>query len=539
MLMVLMSALQALVASRSALSDQYYTLLAKEAAESGQRMALECLTLNYQTVTWTIANPLTPATDCAGNRILGQSDYVLKSSTTDTSFSVPPPANQNGVWSINVSGLLHKTRSSNGDVWRTYNAVSNLKSILPVLVSIDGGWSHVIGLTADRKTIYTWGSNGSGQLGDGTTKSSTVPSPVITKDQLDGSFIQQVSSGGAHTMVLTSSGKIFSWGDNQYGQLGDGTTTNRLKPVQISGEGTSMAGKFITYITAGKRMSVAVDSGGNVYQWGVEPGGNYGTKESPIYTTPRLVDAAGTPMAGKKVKRCETNTNTGSILCLTIDNGLYAWGSNTVGQLGDGTMVDRLSPVAVTVAGTPLAGKVIKDIVVGTHAHYFLTTDNVIAAVGANYRGQFANGTTTWSSVPTLVPTAGTPLAGKTIVQLTGDGHFAAALTSEGKVYEWGGNEAYQLGIGVQGPYSCGSNPYSPGPWCNMPPQEVLSSGTPMFSRKIIQIAAGDTRTYAVASDGTAYSWGSNDNGVLGLGTNAAYQTVPGQMVFRPQTLNY
>lgn len=141
--------------------------------------------------------------------------------------------------------------------------------------------------------------------------------------------------------------------------------------------------------------------------------------------------------------------------------------------------------------------------------------------------------------MPTQIVTAGTPLAGKTIVELAADGHHALALTDDGSVYSWGWNNHGQVGIGTLGPTECtpGSKPSEN--YCSRVIRQVVTSGTPMAGRVIRQIAAGDRWSYAVATDGTAYAWGDNRSGQLAVGSAAEYEPSPRRMLFTPKLMMY
>jgi len=195
-------------------------------------------------------------------------------------------------------------------------------------------------------------------------------------------------------------------------------------------------------------------------------------------------------------------------------------------------------PNAVLTAGTPMAGLGVGDIESETHATFFLSTTNRIFVAGGNFAGQWGNASASTSSNASAVvevPTAGTPLAGKDIIQISGDGHHGVALDSNGIVYSWGWNLVGQVGVGSANIFECGASSES----CVRPLRAVVTAGTPMAGRKITSISTGDRWTYAVASDGTAYSWGHNSAGQLGIGFTQEIVSLPAQMVFPNAVLRY
>ncbi len=199
-------------------------------------------------------------------------------------------------------------------------------------------------------------------------------------------------------------------------------------------------------------------------------------------------------------------------LALASDGTVYAWGENQYGQLGNGTNTDSNIPVAVKTTGTPMEGKQIVQIAAGRWSSFALASDGTVYSWGFNGGGPLGNGTTNHSNVTVAVKTTGTPMEGKTIVQVASSVFHSLALASDGTVYAWGSNG--------DGPLGNGTNTNS-----NVP-VAVKTTGTPMDGKTITQVAAGGTHSFALASDGTIYSWGGNGKGQLGNGT-AINSTIP------------
>jgi len=541
MLAILVTGLVSGVAASTALRTQGYQRLADLASESGAEMARACLNSNYQRVTWTTSKPLTPATNCNGDVVGGQSAYVVDANGIRTTFQVPPPETAAGVYTIVTNGTLERVRSSNGQTWRAQKSVARMKVATPLLVSLDGGFDHSVGLSANRSTVFAWGGNNYGQLGTGSTELIAAPKIVLDKSDLDGSYIKQVIGGGYHTLVLTDNGNVYAGGLNAQCQLGVGDTVNRLKPTLVATAGTPMEGKRIVSIGAGKYHSLAVDDQGVAYGWGENGVGQLGDGSYTRRCNPVAVAAAGTPMAGKSIDIIKSNSNSHTTVALDKTEGrAYIWGDNSAGKLaiGNGTISNVNVPNAVLTAGTPMAGLGVGDIESETHATFFLSTTNRIFVAGGNFAGQWGNAAASTSSNASAVvevPTAGTPLAGKDIIQISGDGHHGVALDSNGIVYSWGWNLVGQVGVGSANIFECGASSES----CVRPLRAVVTAGTPMAGRKITSISTGDRWTYAVASDGTAYSWGHNSAGQLGIGFTQEIVSLPAQMVFPNAVLRY
>lgn len=180
--------------------------------------------------------------------------------------------------------------------------------------------------TADGK-VFAWGRNWEGQIGLGTnTASVSLPAAVMG---LDAEFVSDIAAGDGHALAATVDGKVFAWGFNIAGQLGDGTTTNRSLPVQITG---ILAGKKIIAVAAEERHSLALDSDGVVYAWGKGDSGQLGNGS---VTDQHLPVQVGGALAGKFVNLISTGDKFS--FATTRDNKVYAWGTNQEGELAGAT----------------------------------------------------------------------------------------------------------------------------------------------------------------------------------------------------------
>jgi alpha-tubulin suppressor-like RCC1 family protein len=133
------------------------------------------------------------------------------------------------------------------------------------IVKIAAGDNHVLALASDG-TVYSWGANNFGQLGNGTNINSNVPVAVNTSGVLFGKHIIDISADAAHSIALASDGTVYTWGSNSSGQLGNGTNISSNVPVAVNTSGV-LAGKTIIKVSAGRDFSLALDSNGKVYSW--------------------------------------------------------------------------------------------------------------------------------------------------------------------------------------------------------------------------------------------------------------------------------
>jgi alpha-tubulin suppressor-like RCC1 family protein len=238
---------------------------------------------------------------------------------------------------------------------------------------------HTCGVSYPDNRAYCWGSNAEGQLGDGTTTQRLTPVPVAGTLRF-----RQVGAGGFHTCGVTTDDRAFCWGFNHYGQLGDSTTmARRLRPVLVVG------GHHFRQVGAGRYHTCAVTTTDRAFCWGNGRQGQMGNGKASTSFWPRAV--AG----GLYFDRVSPG---GLHTCgETTSNRVYCWGSNTEGQLGDGTFTQRLKPVPV--AGGLTFGQV--------SAGFYHTCGKTPAAVaycwGSNWAGQLGDGTTTHRLTPVAV----------------------------------------------------------------------------------------------------------------------------------------
>jgi alpha-tubulin suppressor-like RCC1 family protein len=304
------------------------------------------------------------------------------------------------------------------------------------IVSVVGGNNHSAALSSDG-TVYTWGSNGSGQLGDGSTIHNPAPANISSNGALAGKTIRSLAAGNNHTLALTTDNQIVSWGSNGSGQLGNGSTTLSKTPVFV-GIGGALTGETIVSVAAAGDTSFALTADGQVYGWGSGSNGLLGNGQTTFSSNSPILIAGG--LAGKTVVSL---AGTGSSChALTADGLIYSWGYNGNGAIGDGTIVNALFPAQV--AGVFSSKKAV-SIEAGAGHVLALSSDGLVYAWGTGSGGQLGNGATTNSQLPVLVAL----LAGKNIKSLGASGNSSIALTTDGAIYAWGENSAGQVADGT------------------------------------------------------------------------------------------
>lgn len=302
----------------------------------------------------------------------------------------------------------------------------------PVCDRIDqvvGGNFHTLAVTRDGR-LLSWGRNNYGQLGDGSTTSRGAPGAVELPEE---DTITQVAAGSSHSLAVTSDGRVLSWGRNHFGQLGDGTTDSRGTP----GEVDLPDGVTVTHVAAGAAHGLALTSDNQLLAWGENSYGQLGDGTTQHRDTPVTVDLPEDTTVAELA--------TGSLhhsLVRTTDGRLLSWGRNNYGQLGDGTKDNRATPDAVELPDDA----VITQAAVGGWHSLAVTDDGRALAWGQNVFGQVGDGTNTSRQTPVAVDLP----EDTTIAEVaTGSQYHSLARTTDNRVLAWGANSSGELGDGT------------------------------------------------------------------------------------------
>ena len=337
---------------------------------------------------------------------------------------------------------------------------------LPIASAVSIGQQHTCVLLRNG-TVECWGSNGLGQLGDGSTKDRAVPTLVRG---LGGRAVA-VSAGLEHTCALLKGGAVACWGANRFGQLGDGSSRDRVRPVLVRG----LSGAAIA-VSAGGRHTCAVMRRGGVECWGADYFGQVGDGRLRARADPVRVHGLSwaVGVAAGRDYTCAV-LRVGTVKC---------WGANAYGQLGNGKLPARLPKRVRGLSARAVA------VSAGERHTCALMRGGAVACWGANHVGQLGNGTLASSRV--AVPVRG---LGTAVMVSTGVFH-TCATTRTGGVRCWGMNASGELGAGT-----------------------LFERSTPIRVAGIsgaVEVAAGGGHTCARTSGGSVECWGANNAGQLG-----------------------
>jgi alpha-tubulin suppressor-like RCC1 family protein len=290
---------------------------------------------------------------------------------------------------------------------------SNWKTIASGGNGLSGG-GHTLAIRADG-LLFAWGDNGLGQLGDGTTVAKS--SPI----QIGGSSWIAVSCMGAGSLALRSDGLLFAWGAGGLGEIGDGSAVNRSSPVQI---GASTWRRIATCQDTG----FAIRSDGLLFAWGSNGNGEIGdgtitSKSSPV----QIGASTWSELAGP-------GANNVNIAAIRSDGLLFMWGANNNGNIGDGTIVPKSSPVQIGSSSWA-------SVSLGNGGTMAVRVDGLLFTWGAGTFGELGDGTIVSKSSPVQIGSSRWASVHATASRF--------AIDVEGRLFAWGGNGSGQLGDGT------------------------------------------------------------------------------------------
>lgn len=338
---------------------------------------------------------------------------------------------------------------------------------------------------SDDEQCWTWGQNGEGQLGNGSGSNSKKP--VLLSGTSDW---KSVGAGREHGLLVKTDGTVLAWGENGRGQLGDGSTTDRSTPVTVSGLSD------VVQVDGGYEHSIALKSDGTVWCWGRNRSGELGIGNQNQKTTPVQViglQGAIQVVAGKEYS-----------MALLVDGTVWAWGTNSNGQLGDGSTSRRELPVQVKKGSGYLTDVVF--IASGYQSSYAVLSNGGLMCWGSNEFGQFGNGD---YGVTTNKKAISSPVSG--VLKVAGGNNHSLILKSNGTLMGAGQNKFLQLGDNTYYGWGYWDTYWGYG-YYNTEDFVTISNAP----SGIIDIAS-HYNSNLIQTENEVYSFGANDNGILGL----------------------
>jgi uncharacterized protein YjbI with pentapeptide repeats len=351
----------------------------------------------------------------------------------DNSLVYSAPVSIGLGWGISGPGTCSLMTGGYVDCWSGYDAQDSLVPGLSGVTAVAVGGYHYCALLA-AGTVDCWGYGGEGELGDGSTSSSSTPVPVTG---LTG--VIAISAGDYFSCALVSSGAVYCWGENSNGQLGNRGLTNSSVPVEVS----SLSG--VSAISSELSHTCAISTGGSVYCWGDNVGGDLGDPGLPEY------DISAVPVRAGLLTGVTDIAAGFQQSCAVLGDGIaQCWGYNGDGELGNGTTSDYSptpTPVSAPEGQLGSLGGIISISSGNFHTCALLNTGTV-DCWGYNGKGELGNGTTGSSLLPVPIPS----LSGVNALR-AGEDYDACALINGGTMDCWGG------GTDVPTPVTFGAPP--------------------------------------------------------------------------------
>lgn len=375
---------------------------------------------------------------------------------------------------------------------------------------VSTGSSLSAGIRPDG-TLWTWGGNTRGGLGDGTTSASAEPVPLATT-----ATWTAACAGYSHVVALGSDRTLWSWGSNYTGQLGDGTTLAHGSPAQVGSASdwrrVSAAG-YLDYADGDGGHALALKEDGTLWAWGANRSGQLGNGT--------IVDSNAPIQIGTDTDWAEVWAGQEASFALKRDGSLWAWGRNADGQLGIGSTTEAHRPAQVGTATTWTA------VAPGRIHTAALQQDGTLWTWGGNWDGALGNATTTARTTPGQVGSAtwrAVAAGGYSNDSAGSLYNHTLAVRSDGTLWAWGSNNLGQLGTGGGEGATCERREDAvPARPCALSPVQVGTEAD-----WAAPLAAVD-HSLALKANGTLRAWGRNASGELGTG-RAPEQVAPARV---------
>lgn len=385
------------------------------------------------------------------------------------------------------------------------------------VIQLELGGTHGAALTNDGN-LYMWGVNTYGQLGYDTDPDgyNEIPTNIVSEFTLDaGETITSVVLGSQVSYALTSEGAVWSWGRNSSGQVGDGTTTDAPSPVDITLEFGLDPGETVISLYAGGATAGAITSDDKVFMWGSDSDGQLGNG-SPASSVSSPVDITSQFSLGASETIISLSIGVQFSMGLSSDGEVFTWGADNTGQQGNGaTTGDILTPTAITSSMTlPLGDSIVGIVAGGYHALAWSGTGYTFAW-GRDAEGQVGNGSTSQADVssPQQINSYIDYDTGELPDQIVAGERHTMLLTDDGRLLSWGRNNGGQLGVGDF--------------LTNYEAEDITSNISMVATESLEFVVSASDTSGALTDDGFVWLWGSNISYVLTEGAEVYNEDLP------------
>jgi alpha-tubulin suppressor-like RCC1 family protein len=325
------------------------------------------------------------------------------------------------MWGGDTSGILWSDESYTQTHIPTLYEIPNNETPIQIKVS-----ELHMGVITEEGNLYMMGENSNGRVGDGTfTDKNTLTLITIPNNETP----KQLSLGNEFTGLITEEGKLYMWGDNFEGQLGDGTEVNKNTPTLINIPNNETPKQ----LSLGEKHAGIITEEGNLYMWGYNSDGQLGDGTEVDKNTPTLINIPN----NETPKQLSLGSDFSGLI--TEENNLYMWGHNNGGQLGDGTLVDKNTPTLITLPNN----HTLIDLQCGETSSFLLTLDNRVLYWGWNLASMLGDESTNNVISPQYHPF----LDDLDIKQFVYGYQNGILITTSNEIYTWGRNLNYVRGF--------------------------------------------------------------------------------------------
>jgi alpha-tubulin suppressor-like RCC1 family protein len=429
--------------------------------------------------------------------LIPKEGLVISGNSSHRTLKICPASNQSGAADIILSVSDPSGLTSQMHFYVNVKPVNDtpVVRIWPGVRQIVCGYYHNIAIQQDW-TVWAWGYNDKGQLGDGTNAQHHLPIQVKGPNEMGWlTDIIAVAAGNQHSVALSGDGHVLTWGTNTYGQLGNATFESSYIPVYVLNNDNLPFEKVIA-IASGTNHVLLLTENNQLWGWGKNENGQLANNTPTSFNRPIRVE--GLP-SNRIVQIAAADTHS----MVLLDNGeIWTWGDNSFGQLGIGDMMSSLRPARVLHEnGSPLTD--IVAIALGNFHSLALSNDGYIWAFGNNEDGQLGNDSTANLSRPAKVQHPDNGNALSDIVYIAAGSSHSLAIQNSDVIWAWGDNKYGQLGDGTQDNQSL--------------PKKINSNNIAID--QVLTMDAGKQHT--VLHTGHVWAWGANYSFQLGTGTSS------------------
>jgi len=405
--------------------------------------------------------------------------------SSDNAVATVDTVDNNGKVTAKAAGIARITVTTVNGFTATCEVTVTVMPLPFMAKAVTAGSNHTVAIDADG-SLWAWGSNSNGQVGNKSTADCKSPVQIGTAADK----WKQVSAGDNHTVAIDTNNKRWVWGSNSNGQLGNGSSGANAEKNEPSQIGDNKNWKLVS---AGKDHTVAIDTDNKLLTWGANGSGQLGNNSNTGSNSP-------VPIRNDK-NWVQVSAGNNHTVAIDTNAKLWTWGSNSNGQLGNGNSganEDSKIPVSIE------ADKNWVWVSAGNNYTVAIDGSDRLWAWGSNSSGKLGLGNITADpEKPTLIGDTDKWL------QVSAGNNHTVGIKTDGSLWAWGSNSSGQLG---------NNNSSGTTSQLNVPTQ----IGT---DKNWAQVSAGNNYTIAIKTDGTLWAWGANNNGQLGDGTTSQRNT--------------